>query len=357
MSALDSMDPETRLCEYDSINHITAWIPAWGEDGEVGNLHEKNGNVQRRDRDAEGDDERGPGHDHTPPGDRIEPFSKEGSSDKGGGEQQNMGSEIAPGQEECEAFWDELIPIKMRRKVSSISELAQMEHQEMAQSLTVDPEEAMLDSLVDDARAKVQTASEQAKVKVQTASEVVAAGAMMMTKAAVDGGSGMVKDALGLIQGRPDTPQEMIDAPTPEDRWFTPQFGWPSNPAELSPALTAELPSDCTFKAKRWAAPPALIPTAAEAPQLEAQHRSDGVIGEVRLEVLQCEGLPTAVGYAISAPTRDSTMDRPRTLSPIAAAAHVCPESDPSCEQLQGRGRRRAKRMRRRRLRGLRRAH
>ena len=206
----------------------------------------------------------------------------------------------------------------------------------------------MLDSLVDDARAKVQTASEQAKVKVQTASEVVAAGAMMMTKAAVDGGSGMVKDALGLIQGRPDTPQEMIDAPTPEDRWFTPQLGWPSSPAELSPALTAELPSDCTFKAKRWTAPPALIPTAAEAPQLEAQHRSHGAIGEVRLEILQCEGLPTAVGYA--------TMHRTRNLITRCCCCSR-PEIDPSCEQLQGRGRRRAKRMRRRRLRGLRRAH
>jgi len=80
-------------------------------------------------------------------------------------------------------------------------------------------------------------------------------------------------------------PQELIDAETPEDRWFTPSAGWPAAPAPLH---KPDLPK----KYEHWSPPHNLCPTAAEAPFL---FDGGGKIGELRVEVLEAEHLPRLV--------------------------------------------------------------
>lgn len=71
--------------------------------------------------------------------------------------------------------------------------------------------------------------------------------------------------------------KEDVDAPTPDERWFTPSLGWPR--------LTSSA---------EWKAPPPLCPTADEAPELfdDATTDDDDAIGELRVEILEAEGLP-----------------------------------------------------------------
>ena len=97
-----------------------------------------------------------------------------------------------------------------------------------------------------------------------------------------------VKDS---VIKRQEAPDEFIEAPTPEDRWWTPREGWPKQPAAFPAEKTPE-----GYKVKPWKAPPALIPTAAEAPHLfEGECLKTTLrapIGTLSVEVLQCEDLP-----------------------------------------------------------------
>ena len=90
---------------------------------------------------------------------------------------------------------------------------------------------------------------------------------------------GRIREAVGLSGA--EATEECIAAPTPEDRWFTPERGWPSSPSsELPAALTSG-----GYRPKAWEPPPSLV-----APEYFG-HVSQA-IGEVRVEVLQAERLP-----------------------------------------------------------------
>ena len=96
-----------------------------------------------------------------------------------------------------------------------------------------------------------------------------------------------VKDLLAAVAGLDrEASDALVAAPTPEDRWFTPANGWPSEP---SSARFDSLPLPSGFKASSWEPPPLLCLTASEAPHL---FRGGRAIGEVRIEVLEAEGLP-----------------------------------------------------------------
>ena len=76
---------------------------------------------------------------------------------------------------------------------------------------------------------------------------------------------------------RPQVPMERVDAPTPEALWFTPRDGWPMTTTTTTTTTLREPP------------PPLLMPTAAEVAALY-EHEEDA-LGELRVEVLQAEGL------------------------------------------------------------------
>ena len=81
-----------------------------------------------------------------------------------------------------------------------------------------------------------------------------------------------------------------VDAPTLDDRWFTPTAGWPQSVA----------PSDDDHGT--WKPPTALIPTAKDAPALYADgSRVAPPIGELKIEVLEAEGLPKMERFSHSA--------------------------------------------------------
>ena len=103
---------------------------------------------------------------------------------------------------------------------------------------------------------------------------------------------------------RPQVPMERVDAPTPEALWFTPRGGWPVIPAhgrklsrpgeDATPTATptaaaAATTTTTTPPTVREPPPPLLMPTAAEAAPL--YEHEEGALGELRVEVLQAEGL------------------------------------------------------------------
>lgn len=105
-------------------------------------------------------------------------------------------------------------------------------------------------------------------VKVAQTGAHVAAGvthvaAGMTTGAATLVAHGMA-DQIMLIKDsvvtRQQTPQELVDAPTPDDRWFQPARGWPEAVAPLPASL---VPDAKEYKVPSWKAPPHLCPTAA----------------------------------------------------------------------------------------------
>ena len=91
-----------------------------------------------------------------------------------------------------------------------------------------------------------------------------------------------VGDLVDTVAPKDRVPKERIDAPTPEDRWFSPANGWPAEPAPLTGTGAAKLP--------KWSPPEMLCPTMAEMPALYDTQRE--VLGELKVEVLQCDNLP-----------------------------------------------------------------
>ena len=108
--------------------------------------------------------------------------------------------------------------------------------------------------------------------------ETVGGGIFSGVRTAVTGVVGAVTDTVmdvgTLIVGESDVDDSLVNAKTPEDRWFTPATGWPEAPTGV----------------KKWKPPPSLVPNAEELPE----HYADGddIIGELRLEVLQCDQIP-----------------------------------------------------------------
>ena len=133
--------------------------------------------------------------------------------------------------------------------------------------------------------------SATANVASQMGKEVkgLAAGTAALAAGAVEGVKDSMFEVYDAIVERENVPSELLEAPTPEDRWFDPKTGWPGSPAELPPATTKT--SGSKYKPHSWEAPPPLCPTARMAPEL-FERVAGQQIGEVRIEVLQCESLP-----------------------------------------------------------------
>ena len=85
-------------------------------------------------------------------------------------------------------------------------------------------------------------------------------------------------DLATAVVPQDEVPLTLIEQPTSPDMWFTPEAGWPKSP-ELAPDNLAKWQKHM---------PPNLIPTADELPQ----HFEKEPIGELNIEVLQCESLP-----------------------------------------------------------------
>ena len=72
---------------------------------------------------------------------------------------------------------------------------------------------------------------------------------------------------------------ELVEAATPADRWYSLETRWPQNPSELPESMIP-----LGHKALKWKPPPEFMPLGTT--------QSSEIIGELRLEVLQCEKLP-----------------------------------------------------------------
>ncbi len=119
--------------------------------------------------------------------------------------------------------------------------------------------------------------------------------AASLAVAVAEGAAGGLKDSMYEVKdsliARQKVPDELIFAPTPRDRWWTPELGWVPVVDEL-PLTT----SVAGYKVNRWHPPPALIPTQHEAPHLFAKESfaqaGRKVLGYASVEVLQCTKLP-----------------------------------------------------------------
>ena len=99
----------------------------------------------------------------------------------------------------------------------------------------------------------------------------VVAGAMEDVRETIDD---MAHDLVTAVIGSEIIPDAEVEAPTPEALWFSPLTGWPSA-IEQSDSWSEQMP-------------PLLCPTAAELPS----HFERPVIGELKVEVLECDSLP-----------------------------------------------------------------
>ena len=137
-----------------------------------------------------------------------------------------------------------------------------------------------------------------AKVTTGLLKEGADAGARVTT-----GAYGLLKDTVldvkDLVVSRADAPQPLIDAPTPEDRWYTSKEGWPQAAVEELPASLIALAGASSWIPSRWTAPPALTPTESQEPHLFRERLAyGGPIGELSVEILQCEMLPPSLARA-----------------------------------------------------------
>ena len=101
-----------------------------------------------------------------------------------------------------------------------------------------------------------------------------------------------LKDA---VVDRGEASEDLLNASTPPDRWFTPQKGWSASPAPLSEALAAI----GNYKPAPWAPPELLCPKMDDADpgvrDLFHHRESAPCLGELYVEVLEAEGLPNSV--------------------------------------------------------------
>ena len=108
-----------------------------------------------------------------------------------------------------------------------------------------------------------------------------------------------LKDA--VVHGA-EANDDLVNMPTPEDRWFTPVLGWPSMPAKLPDKA---IPAGYTVQ--DWSPPKALCPTAVDVKELFDARFAREQIGELCVEVLEAEGLPNSL---LRAPRDDSNAGR-----------------------------------------------
>jgi hypothetical protein len=112
--------------------------------------------------------------------------------------------------------------------------------------------------------------------------EMAAKGMAKGVATASDGAKGIATAGVGVIstvQGRKDAAtDDEVGARTPADLWFTPSAGWPEYPKESAMHST-------------WKPPELLMPTEAERPFLYSNSAKLKPIGELRLEILEADGL------------------------------------------------------------------
>ena len=96
-----------------------------------------------------------------------------------------------------------------------------------------------------------------------------------------------IKDA---FVARQEASDDLVSAATPDDRWFTPSDGWSLDPVRVKDIDTIPLPRN--YVPKPWSPPELLVPTRNGAPEVYEDVKDRAVIGEVRIEVLEAEGLP-----------------------------------------------------------------
>lgn len=108
-----------------------------------------------------------------------------------------------------------------------------------------------------------------------------------------------------IVIRREEASEDLLTAPTPSDRWFTPRVGWPEAPVEMPDAYMAAAPKGYTLQ--KWTPPPRLSPTAdlqTEAKSTQKANVLDELFemrdkqpsyGELRVEVLEAEGLPNSL--------------------------------------------------------------
>ena len=108
-------------------------------------------------------------------------------------------------------------------------------------------------------------------VKGVTAAGVVTTGTAEMVVRGLANQALEIKDA---VVSRKFTTQGLIDAPTPEDRWFTPSDGWPR---EVLPLPEELVPDPKVYKLPRGQPPPQLCPTSIQTPALfeKSEHDND----------------------------------------------------------------------------------
>ena len=89
---------------------------------------------------------------------------------------------------------------------------------------------------------------------------------------AISGATDETMKTVGLKHDKlPPLTDAEVEAPTPEDRWFTPQDGWTCTDAKgNAPHLMTHTARSCA----------------------ELFHHAKDAIGELRVEVLECKGLP-----------------------------------------------------------------
>jgi hypothetical protein len=145
---------------------------------------------------------------------------------------------------------------------------------------------AVVNGAIDATGTVVSTAQQVARSSIKIAQS----SAVGVAKGVKDFGLEVKAAALP----RQPVPEALVEATTPEDRFFTPALGWQAAPAALDPEFIA---SACGIgkKAKytpiAWRSPHHICPTEADVPLHFARSRL-GAIGEVRVEVLQCDALP-----------------------------------------------------------------
>ena len=102
------------------------------------------------------------------------------------------------------------------------------------------------------ATASVVDASAAAATKI---GKGLAAGTAALAQGAVEGVQNSMLEVYDAVVERDNVPSELLEAPTPEDRWFDPVNGWPSAPAEL-PGPKSSTTTASKYKPHTWEPPP-----------------------------------------------------------------------------------------------------
>ena len=106
-----------------------------------------------------------------------------------------------------------------------------------------------------------------------------------------DGIEGATSELRDAFMPPTEAGDEYLVMPTPDDRWFVPDQGWPASPNPNS----CPVPEGSKYKGSEWKAPAALCPNAAEEPYLFSERKQQAKIGDLHVEVLEADKLPNSI--------------------------------------------------------------